>query len=103
MAPLGIITALIGAIRVGGPTWIKALIGRARENVAEAEMELMSSTSEEVCELYNGSAIVRTMGRPTVKQIIYLESLKNQKSFGLYTLESPESPFKGKSKSRLPS
>lgn len=27
MAPLGIITAVTGAIRVGGPTWLKAVIG----------------------------------------------------------------------------
>ncbi|CAI0649871.1 unnamed protein product, partial [Colletotrichum noveboracense] len=47
MAPLGIITAIIGAIRVGGPSWLKAVIGRARENLAVAEAELMSSTSQE--------------------------------------------------------
>jgi len=27
MAPLGIITAMVGAIRVGGPPWLKATIG----------------------------------------------------------------------------
>jgi hypothetical protein len=48
MAPLGIITALVGAIRVGGPSWLKAVIGRARETRASAEVELMSSTSHEV-------------------------------------------------------
>ncbi|KAF4425752.1 hypothetical protein CFRS1_v000713 [Colletotrichum fructicola] len=26
MAPLGIITAIVGAIRVGGPSWLKAVI-----------------------------------------------------------------------------
>ena len=51
MAPLGILTAIVGAIRVGGPNWLKALIGRAREGRAAAEMELMSSTSHDVCEL----------------------------------------------------
>lgn len=45
MAPLGIITALVGAIRVDGPVWLKAVIGRSRENRAAAEIELMSSTS----------------------------------------------------------
>jgi hypothetical protein len=47
MAPLGIVTAIVGAIRVGGPVWLKAVIGRARENRAAAEIELMSSTSHE--------------------------------------------------------
>src|SRR5437762_441362 len=48
MAPLGIITAIVGAIRVGGPGWLKAIIGRARENQAAVEVELMSSTSQDV-------------------------------------------------------
>jgi len=43
MAPLGIITAIVGAIRVGGPDWLKAIVGRARETRASAEVELMSS------------------------------------------------------------
>lgn len=54
MAPLGILTAVIGAIRVGGPSWARAVVGRARETRAAAELELMSSTSHEVCELFNG-------------------------------------------------
>jgi hypothetical protein len=87
MAPLGIITALVSAIRVGGPEWLKALVGRARENIAEAEVELMSSTSQDVCELYNGTAIVRTVGRPMVKQLIYLDWLKDKEELGLFTLE----------------
>ncbi|KAK3291041.1 uncharacterized protein B0H64DRAFT_349835, partial [Chaetomium fimeti] len=53
MVPLGIIAAVVGAIRVGGPTWLKALIGRARDSRAIVESELMSSTSHEVCELWN--------------------------------------------------
>lgn len=48
MAPLGIITTIIGAIRVGGPSWLKTIIGRARESRAIVEAELMSSTSKEV-------------------------------------------------------
>ena len=55
MAPLGVITAIVGAIRVAGPPILKALVGRARENGAAAEVDLMSSTSHDVCELWNGS------------------------------------------------
>jgi hypothetical protein len=62
MAPLGIITAIVGAIRVGGPGWLKTIIGRARENRAMAKVELMSSTSHEMCEMWNGQNIVRIMG-----------------------------------------
>ena len=88
MAPLGIITALVSAIRVRGPNWLKALVGRARENIAAAEVEVMSSTSHDVCELWNGTAIVRTVGRPMVKQLVYLDWLKDEKDvFGLFTLD----------------
>jgi hypothetical protein len=70
MAPLGIITILVSAIRVGGRQWLKAVIGRARENTAAAEMELMSSTSQEVCELYNGSSFIRCQGIAPVWEYI---------------------------------
>ena len=60
MAPLGIVTAIVAAIRVGGPPWLRAVVGRARENRATVEVEMMSSTSHEVCELWNGQGIVRT-------------------------------------------
>jgi hypothetical protein len=72
MAPLGILTIVVSAIRVGGPSWLKAIIGRARENLAGAEVELMSSTSEDVCELWNGSEIVRSLGSPPVREFILL-------------------------------
>lgn len=74
MAPLGIITGIVSAIRVGGPTWLKNVIGRARENKAAPEVELMSSTSSEVCELWNGQQLVRVMGRPQIAQLVYLPS-----------------------------
>ncbi|KAF3007124.1 hypothetical protein E8E14_009391 [Neopestalotiopsis sp. 37M] len=70
MAPLGIITIITSAIRVGGPSFLKALIGRARENLAVAEQELMSSTSKEVCELWNGHEVVRCMGSSPVTEFI---------------------------------
>ncbi|KAF8246995.1 hypothetical protein K440DRAFT_521009, partial [Wilcoxina mikolae CBS 423.85] len=88
MAPLGILTAIIAAIRVGSPSWLRAVVGRARENIATVELELMSSTSHEVCELWNGQGIVRTTGRPEVQQIIYLEDQKGEDTFGLHTVES---------------
>lgn len=72
VAPLGIITIMVSAIRVGGPTWLKSVVGRARENRAAAELELMSSTSQEVCELYNGESIVRCLGSGSIWQYICL-------------------------------
>ncbi|KAM0418770.1 hypothetical protein ACHAPT_012280 [Fusarium lateritium] len=70
MAPLGIITILVSAIRVGGPMMLKAVIGRAKENISAAEMELMSSTSQEVCELYNGESFIRCQGTAPVWEYI---------------------------------
>ncbi|KAH9240592.1 hypothetical protein K456DRAFT_1824540 [Colletotrichum gloeosporioides 23] len=72
MAPLGIITIIVSAIRVGGPMRLKAIIGRAKENTSVAEMELMSSTSREVCELYNGESIVRCQGLAPVWEYMCL-------------------------------
>lgn len=48
----------------------KSFIGRGRENRTLVELELMSSTSKEVCELFNGKSIVRTMGKPKLAQIL---------------------------------
>ncbi|RYP44949.1 hypothetical protein DL768_008642 [Monosporascus sp. mg162] len=72
MAPLGIITAIVSAIRVCGPSWLKAIVGRARENLAVAEAELVSSTSQEVCELWNGQQVVRCMGSAPIAEFICL-------------------------------
>ncbi|KAI5788379.1 hypothetical protein EDC01DRAFT_617178, partial [Geopyxis carbonaria] len=87
-APLGIITAIVAAIRVGGPSWLKALVGRARENRGAAEIELLSSTSDEVSELWNGQAIVRTMGKPQILEVIYCPKMAKDipESFGLFSL-----------------
>jgi hypothetical protein len=86
MGPVGIIPTLVIAIRVSGPQWLKTLVGRARESVSAAEVDLMSSTSSEVCELYNGKAIVRTTGKAMmVKQLIYIEKQSEGKELGLVT------------------
>ena len=70
LVPLGIITVITGAIRVSGPPVARSFIGRARENRALAEIELMSSTSNEVCELFNGHSIVRAMGEPKITEFL---------------------------------
>jgi hypothetical protein len=89
MAPLGIITAITGAIRVSGPFWARAFIGRARETRATAEIELMSSTSREVCEVFNGRGIVRALGTPNLTQfILFPESYRTDETCGIHTLET---------------
>lgn len=91
MAPLGIVTIIVAAIRVGGPRLMRAIIGRARENISTAEMELMSSTSGEVCEMYNGESIVRCQGSAPVWEFICLipknTGADPKQSFDFMTLE----------------
>ena len=90
MAPLGVLTAIVGAIRVGGADWLKRLVGRARETTASAEIELMSSVSHEVCEVWNGTSIVRSMGSPQVKQIIHLPAKEGDISPESFITMDPE-------------
>jgi len=80
MGPLGIITIIVSAIRVGGPNWLKAIIGRAKENRAAAEVEIMSSTSKEVCELWNGQRVIRTVGEAPLAEFICLFPTANPTS-----------------------
>ncbi|KAM5458143.1 hypothetical protein MaudCBS49596_000054 [Microsporum audouinii] len=70
MAPLGIITIIVSAIRVCGTPSLRAFIGRAQEGAGNAEAELCSSTSREVCELYNNGGIARVFGRPKLLEIV---------------------------------
>ncbi|ORY02547.1 hypothetical protein BCR34DRAFT_493062, partial [Clohesyomyces aquaticus] len=90
MVPLGILTAVVGAIRVSGPSWARAFIGRARESRAAAEIELMSSTSDEVCEVYNGLAIVRCTGKPKITELLLfpVADPADDETCGLHTLET---------------
>ncbi|EQB55518.1 hypothetical protein CGLO_04561 [Colletotrichum gloeosporioides Cg-14] len=71
MAPLGIVTAVVSAIRVCGGPSLRAFIGRAQEGGGIAESELCSSTSRDVCELYHNGAIVRVFGRPKILEIVH--------------------------------
>ena len=73
-APLGIITAMVAAIRVGGPGALQAIIGRARESRGVVEVELMSSTSADVCELWDGKGVVRVLGSSPIIELYYLQS-----------------------------
>ncbi|KAJ5197895.1 uncharacterized protein N7498_007012 [Penicillium cinerascens] len=71
MAPMGILTAVVSVIRVCGSASLRAFIGRAQEGAGDAEAELCSSTSRDVCELYNKGGIARVFGRPKILEIIH--------------------------------
>ena len=76
MALLDALTAIAGAIRVEGASWLKHLIGRDDDNNATMMKNLMSSISQEVCELWKGKSIIRSTGQPEIKQIIHLPAKK---------------------------
>lgn len=71
MAPIGILTAVVSAIRVCGSPTLRAFIGRAQEGGGSSEAELCSSTSRDVCELYNNGGIARVLGRPKILEVVF--------------------------------
>ena len=76
LAPLGILTGVVSAIRVGGYPWLKAVVGRAAESRAAAGLELTSATSSSIWELWDGRSVVRVHGSPKILTIVYLEQPK---------------------------
>ncbi|KAL9029718.1 MAG: hypothetical protein Q9196_002069 [Gyalolechia fulgens] len=95
-APLGILTAVVSAIRVCGTPSLRAFIGRAQEGGGSAEAELCSSTSREVCELYNYGGIARVFGRPKLLEIVHDQHATNHNFYqrsreppsnGIYSFE----------------
>ncbi|KAG9380267.1 hypothetical protein A1F94_009162 [Pyrenophora tritici-repentis] len=75
VGPLGIITIIVSAIRVGRVSILKALVGRARESLTTAELEILSSTSENSSELWAKEGTVRVLGKaPVLELIVYSHS-----------------------------
>jgi hypothetical protein len=91
VAPLGVITTLVSVIRVCGASSLRAFIGRAQEGAALAEAELCSSTSRDVCELYNNGGIARVLGRPSILEFVHDQHVGKDDflhdAAGIYTFE----------------
>lgn len=71
IAPIGILTIVVSAIRISGSPLLKALVGRSRENRASIEAEVLSSTSTRVRELWDGERIVKEAGESRTTEVIY--------------------------------
>ena len=71
MAPVGILTAMVSVIRVCGSPSLRSFVDRAQESASLAEFELCSSTSRDVCELYNRGGIARIFGRAKLLEIVH--------------------------------
>ncbi|KAJ6438354.1 ankyrin repeat domain-containing protein 28 [Purpureocillium lavendulum] len=74
LCPLGIITAIVSAIRVCGHPSLRAFIGRSQEGNGVVEAELCTSTSRDVSELFNQGAITRVLGRANVLELVSVEN-----------------------------
>jgi hypothetical protein len=74
MAPLGILTAVVSAIRVRGSPSLRAFIGRAQEGPGNVEVELLSSTSETTSELWTEGGIARVFGKPQILELVKLKT-----------------------------
>ncbi|KAJ5502904.1 hypothetical protein N7463_005778 [Penicillium fimorum] len=100
MGPMGILTGVVSAIRVCGTPSLRAFIGRAQEGAGNAEAELCTSTSRDVCELYNSGGIARVFGRPKILEVVHdpdhdFSDLKDDTA-GIYTFEEYLKRDKGK-------
>jgi ankyrin repeat protein len=73
LAPIGIMTAIVSAIRVCGGPALRAFIGRSREGEGDVEAELCTSTSRDVCELFSKGGITRALGRAQILEIVQIQ------------------------------
>lgn len=78
MGPIGILTAMVSAIRVCGHSSLRAFVGRGQEGDGIVEAELCTSTSRDVCELFNKGGITRLLGRPNILELVYIPDPKAQ-------------------------
>lgn len=72
IGPLGVGSVLLAAIRVLGSRFLKYRIGKAGEDEDLIEKDLMSSTSPNVWELWNGYEVVRVTGQADIQEFLLL-------------------------------
>ncbi|KAK2740060.1 ankyrin repeat domain-containing protein 28 [Colletotrichum kahawae] len=70
MGPIGVITTMVSTIRLCGPASLRAFIGRSKEGNSAIEAELCTSTSRDVCEVFNNGGITRVLGKPKILELI---------------------------------
>lgn len=70
MGPIGVIATIVSTIRLCGPASLRAFIGRSKEGNSAIEAELCTSTSRDVCEVFNNGGITRVLGQPKILELI---------------------------------
>jgi hypothetical protein len=86
-APLGIPFAVIAVNRISRMEFSKSLIGLAEDRVWDVEKDLMSSTSEDVSEFWDGEKVVRVVGRSRVSELFFTGLGVNETPYGFYTTQ----------------
>ncbi|KAH8694013.1 putative ankyrin repeat-containing protein [Talaromyces proteolyticus] len=77
LAPLGVLTAVVSAIRVCGNSTLRAFIGRAQEDPGSVERELLSCVSDSTAEIFSDSGVSRITGNPKILEVVIDENPKN--------------------------
>lgn len=83
LAPLGILTAVVSAIRVRGNSTLRAFIGRAQEDPGTAERELLSCVSNSTAEIFSNSGVARITGKPKILEVLVNEDPKTDENVSI--------------------
>jgi hypothetical protein len=70
LVPLGVLTAVVSVIRVCGNSTLRAIIGRAQEDPASSEREILSCVSDSTAEIFTQSGVARITGNPRILEIV---------------------------------
>jgi hypothetical protein len=86
LAPLGVPTAIIAVIRTSQMQFLKRMVGLAEDKVSDVEKDLMSSTSDEVSEIWDGEKVIRVIRPSTVSELFFTGLTANsmEEPYGIY-------------------
>jgi len=97
MAPVGILTIVLGAIRIAGDKTLRNIFGRAKEPPSVSEAEFLSSTSDDVSEVWNQRVVRKIDNGESIKQILYDATPGHQTVMNMweaeFTRERHEYPY----------
>jgi hypothetical protein len=84
---LGVPTAIIAVIRTSQMKFLKRMVGLAEDKVSDVEKDLMSSTSDEVSEVWDGEKVVRVIRPSTVSELFFtgLNANDLEEPYGIYS------------------
>ncbi|KAK7969333.1 hypothetical protein PG996_002230 [Apiospora saccharicola] len=84
IAPIGIMTDTVSAIRVGGSYLMKSVIDRARDSPDDEEKYLLSSTSANVRGIWTGNRVIRQNGASKTTVFMFNLNRHTNNAQGLY-------------------